>query len=367
LFFNALNNVLLGGLQGLQRMARPAMWEMVRSYVGATVALTLLLNGASLLTFALVFNLACAIPLVANFINLRPTISASSTFDLTLWKRVLTGGFPFFILSALTVFYGTIDIPLLEAFSGHEEVGWYGLAYRWVSMPVFFAASVSLAFFPALSVEGVRPDASFARLANRAMYVVALVAVPAALGIALIARDFLTVLYGAEFQRAIPLMQILALQIPIVGLDMVLGTIVVASDRQRQWVMISVAAAILNPLMNLVAIPVAAEAFGNAAIGAAGVTVLTEVLVLVGALRLRPAGVLDRATAVLVFRIVLAGACMAPVLIALAGSPLAVKILAGATTYGVASLALGTISVREIRGLGTELLRRRQPQTSVVP
>jgi O-antigen/teichoic acid export membrane protein len=325
------------------------------------------MNGGSLLAYALVFNLACAIPLVAIFIYLRSTIRASARLDLTLWKNVLVGGFPFFILAALTIFYGTIDIPLLQAFAGDEEVGWYGLAYRWVSMPAFFAASVSLAFFPALSVEGVRPNDSFARLANRALYVVAFVAMPAGLGIALIANDFLTLLYGSEFEQAVPLMQLLALHIPIVGLDMVLGTIVVASDRQRQWVMISVAAAIMNPALNLAAIPFAARRFDNGAIGAAGVTVLTEVLIMLAALRLRPAGVLDRSTATLLVRILAASLTMAPVLLALADSPLAVRILAGALTFGVASLALGAISVREIRGFGTAFLHRRHPQTSTVP
>ena len=64
-------------------------------------------------------------------------------------------------------------------------------------------------------------------------------------------------------------MQLLSLHIPIVGLDIVLGTVVVAAYWQRQWVTFSAVAAMFNPLANLLAIPLAIEWFDNGAIGAA--------------------------------------------------------------------------------------------------
>ena len=215
-------------------------------------------------------------------------LAGNRKIEPRLWPAIIKGGFPFFILAGLLVVYGTIDVPLLQAMSGSEEVGWYSLAYRWVSVPAFFAASVATAFFPALSAEGVALAPAFSSLANRAARIALLVATPAAVGIALVASPFLTLLYGAEFQRSVPLLQILAIHIPIVSLDIVLGSVVMAADRQRQWVVISVIATIVNPLLNLVAIPQSQRLFDNGAIGAAVVTVLTEVILLVGAISLRP-------------------------------------------------------------------------------
>src|SRR5262249_23045013 len=134
--------------------------------------------------------------------------------DVKLWWSTLKGGFPFFILAALLVVYGTIDIPLLQAMTGSQEVGWYALAYRWVSVPAFFAAIVATAVFPALSAEGVHVTPAFVQLANRALRLAVFVATPAAIGIALIAEPFLTLLYHGEFQQAVPLLRILALHIP---------------------------------------------------------------------------------------------------------------------------------------------------------
>ena len=46
------------------------------------------------------------------------------------YGRVRLWGSLAFILAGLLVVYGTIDVLLLHAFTGNEEVGWYSLAYR---------------------------------------------------------------------------------------------------------------------------------------------------------------------------------------------------------------------------------------------
>ena len=349
MFFNALDNALAGGLLGTQQMRWPAVWDIVRAYAGGAAGLLILLNGGSLLAFGLAFNVACGIPVVANLFKLWPDLRQHGAIDLRLCRTILVGGFPFFILSALVAFYGTVDIPLLEALTNSETVGWYALAYRWVSVPAFFAVSVSTAFFPALSVQGVTVSRDFTDMANRALKLVVFVATPAAVGIALVADSFLSLLYGAEFHQAVPLMRLLALQIPIVGIDIVLASVVIAADRQRQWVIVSVAAAVFNPLTNLVAIPLTERAFGNGAVGAAIVTILTEVMLLVAAVAMQPAGVLDRPTAITLLRMVAASTTMVPVVLALGSAPLPVMIVAGVVTYGVASLALRTVSLDELR------------------
>jgi O-antigen/teichoic acid export membrane protein len=352
MYFNVLNNALVGGLQGVQSMGRPALWEIARSYFVGLAGLSVLLHGGSLLMYAFVINLGSVIPLIGNAVHLRSVLRVRPNIDIRLWREVLVGGFPFFVWSALLVVYGLIDIPLLQHFCGSDTVGWYGLAYRWVGMPAFFAASVATAFFPSLSADSIVDREAFARLANRALRIVILVTTPAAIGIALIAGPFLTLLYGNEFAQSVPLMRILALHIPIVGIDIVLGVVVVAADRQRAWTVVALVAALFNPLLNLAAIPLTVSAFGNGAIGAAAITVLTEFLVMVGALLLRPAGVFDRVTSKFFVRALVASLAMVPVVLALGQMPLAVQIAGGAITYGVVSMTLGTVTVSEIRQLG---------------
>ena len=361
---NAVGTTIGAGLTGLQLMSGIARWNMLQCYVGGLGGVLVLMTGGSVITYAIVFNLAFLIPIPGNYLKLRHYMGPDRAIEVRSWKEILRGGFPFFILAALLVLYGTIDIPLLQAMSGSEEVGWYALAYRWVSVPAFFAATVASAFFPALSAEGVHLAPLFSSLANRALRLVVVVATPAAIGIALVAAPFLTLLYGGQYDHAIPLLRILALHIPIVGLDIILGSVAMASDRQRQWVAVSAAATLFNPLMNLVAIPLTARMFGNAAIGAAIVTVMTELILMAGGIALRPQGVLDRPTLNSLVRIVGASLTMVPVVLLLSSTPLVVQVVAGMITYAVASLALRAVSIDEIKGWTSALRRGSRGEVS---
>jgi len=191
----------------------------------------------------------------------------------------------------------------------------------------------------------------FVRLANRAICLVLIFALPASIGIALVAQDVFTLLnYKPGYESAVVLIQILALHIPVVGMDMVLGSALIADDRQKQWTIVGCGAAALNPLLNLLAIPLTIHLFNNGAIGAAIITVATEVFMMIGALILRPRGIMDRPTASFAIRCATASVVMVPVVLAVGTAGLPVKIAAGVIAYGVASLALGTVSLDGFRG-----------------
>jgi O-antigen/teichoic acid export membrane protein len=261
--------------------------------------------------------------------------------------------------------FSSIDIPLLSAMAGNATVGWYTLAYNWISLPAFFASIVITAFLPSLSAHGLELSATFTRLANRALQLVVFVSTPLAIGIVLVAGDVLALLhYRSGFDHAIPLMRILAMHMPIVGVDMVLGTVLIASDRQKRWVMVGCLAALVNPLLNLLAIPLTMHMFGNGAIGASIVTVATELLMMSGAIFLRPKGVLDMATTGYLLRCAAASLAMVPAVIACGDAWLPVKIAVGAATYALASLALRTVSVHELRQNGLQVLDRVRPQSA---
>jgi O-antigen/teichoic acid export membrane protein len=356
--FTLLNQVLLSGYHALQQMGRPAFWNAIGLYVGALTGIAVLLMGGSVIAYALAWNLALVIPLVGNLLGMTSELRGSRGLDRRVWTHVVTGAFPFFVLSGLLVIYGSVDVAMIEVMVGTEAVGWYALAYRWVGMPALFAVAVATAFFPALSVEGAAISETFKAMANRALFVVLIFSIPAAIGIGLIAEDFISLAYGADFQEAVPIMRVMAIAIPIIALDVVLGTVVVAIDRQRQWIVVGAVAAVFNPLANLIAIPYATRTFDNGALGAAFTTLLTEVILLVGALLIIPKGLLDRHTLKLGGRIVLASAAMVPVVLLLGSAPLLVQIAMGAVAYAVSSLALKTISFDDVRELRSSIGRR---------
>ena len=289
-----------------------------------------------------------------------------------MWGTIVKGGAPFLLWSAILVVYGTIDIPLLKALAGEAAVGW-PTPSRTRGSPCRPASA------PSWSPPRCRPCRR-----TRSRRVVARVqptrepiasasspssGIPASIGIILVASDVFSLLnYQAGFEQAVPLVQILALHIPIVGIDMVLGSALIAADKQKAWTMIACCAAALNPLLNLVAIPLTVHAFGNGAIGAAIVTVATELFMMVGAILLRPAGVMDKGSVLFSVRCGVASLVMVPAVLAVGTTVLPIKIAVGAATYAIVSLAVGTVSLDGLRrGLSGRFEPSRFLNTITVP
>jgi O-antigen/teichoic acid export membrane protein len=206
------------------------------------------------------------------------------------------------------------------------------------------------AIFPALSAA--KDSSGFAGIVRRGVRAAVFVTVPMAFGLIVLADRLIDFLgYPAEFRNsALPIM-CLAPSLPLVAANMIVGSALAAQDRQRQWAIAGVGAALLNPTLNLLAIPYTQAQLGNGAIGAAAVTSLTEVFLLVAGQILLPRRMIDAATVTSVAKCVAAGALMAAAVWVLRDLPVAVVVPAGGVMYAAAALAGGAISLDDLRRL----------------
>jgi hypothetical protein len=78
---------------------------------------------------------------------------------------------------------------------------------------------------------------------------------------------------------------------------------------------------------------------------------------MIGAIYLRPAGILDRSTVSFLLRCVAASVAMIPFVLVAASAPFAVKVIIGATVFCIAALGLRLVSLRESRDTAAQFLR----------
>jgi O-antigen/teichoic acid export membrane protein len=347
----SVNSTLVAGLQGQQRMRRTAMWAIVDRYVVGVALVAVLFAGKGLLGVALVASMTGLISIFGNGAQLFRQVRAGAHLDIRLWKVLAVGASPFMVWAIVLAVYGSIDIFMLSKMTDDAVVGWYALAYRLAGMPIFLASIVVTVIFPRLSSFGTGPSSASSELVNQAVRRIFFASAPMTAGLAMVAGDLISFLhYSGGFTHSVILIEILALHIPVVGITMILYAALMASDRQRQWIVVGIIAAVFNPLLNLIAIPLTAHAYGNGAIGAAMITVATEFLMLSGGFYLlRRDGVPDRGTIKFVLRCVVSCAVLVGVVEAGEGLWLPARIALGVVTYGLASLAVGTLSATELR------------------
>jgi O-antigen/teichoic acid export membrane protein/GT2 family glycosyltransferase len=345
---SALSATLGAALAGFQLLRAPARLGLMTMAMSATLVVAGVVRHADLIYLVTAGVVSQCVGFVALLVYARRKIALKPQLDLRLWRTIVLGGLPFFGWSAALLIYGQIDISMVKFIAGDAQVGWYSVAYRIISIPVFLPTIVISALLPALSAERSSDSAQFRTLASRGIRLVAAVGIPACVGTIMLAQGLLSLLhYPASFAQATPLIKILAWHMPVVGLDMVLATAIIAVGRQRAWTVVGLIAAIFNPLVNLWAIPYTLHHYGNGAIGAAVVTVLTELLTLVGALFLRPRTVFTRGDVFYIVRCLLAAGVMVPAVWALSAQS-RVGVVA-AVAYGVVIYAMAAYTLQVVR------------------
>ncbi len=354
----SLANTLGAVLQGLQRMRALGVSMVVGKLLYAALVVSLLVAGFGPVEVAAASLLSSLVGVLFSAFVLGRTLTSIDRLTRAPLRGVLFGGIPFFVWQAALVVYGQVDFVMLALMTNDAVVGWYAAAYRIIMIPAFLPTTVITAAFPALAAVA-KDHAAFGSIARSCMRFVALTTVPMAFGILVLPDKLIQLLgYPAVFSNSVVPIVLLALHIPIVGIDMVLGTMLNALDRQRAWAATGVAAALLNPLLNLAAIPLTQSLYGNGAIGAAAITTLTELFMLGVGLVLLPRRILGRTTASYVARCFGAALVMAAAVWLIRDAPVLVAIATGVAVYGIAGLALRIVTRDELAEIA-RLVRRR--------
>jgi O-antigen/teichoic acid export membrane protein len=356
---DSMNTVVFGTLQGFHWMKAIAAAQVVSKVLYSIVVVVVVLRGGGPVQVAAT-SVVTAVPgLIIGMAILRRRMSLRARLQWATILTVLGGGLPFFVWQASLVIYGQIDFVLLAFMTRDAVVGWYSAAYRVVAIPSFIPTILLTVVFPALSAAAF-DRATFDGIARRSLQVVTMLTLPIGLGILLLPDRLIGFLgYPPVFWHSTLPLALLALHIPLVGIDMMIGTILNALDKQRQWALTGVTAALLNPALNLFAIPLTQGRFGNGAIGAAAVTTLTEVFMLVVGVVLLPRGVIDRTALTAWLKCLLAGAGMSAVVYLARPLSLPLTVMLGAAVYGMSCLALGVLTVRDMRLIAAQFRTSR--------
>jgi O-antigen/teichoic acid export membrane protein len=362
ILITALSNLVIATLQGLQRMKVLALCSIMNKVGYAVLAiLFLVLGGGAFWVSVAWVAMGAAVLLVSSAVLLRH-IKFEVRIDYTIWKALFLAGLPFFVWQAALLIYGQIDTVLLSFLTRDAVVGWYAAAYRIVMIPVFIPTILVTVIFPALSAAASNAPA-FNAIARRAVHVVALVSIPMALGIMLLPEQIIHLLnYPAGFSNSVLPLVLLAPHLPLAAIDVMIGTVLNTRDKQRQWAMTGIAAAVLNPL----AIPYTQAVFDNGAVGAAAITTFTEVFMLIVGLRLLPRNVFGRETVTDVLKCLGAGVAMGAVVVLTRDFPLVVPIGVGGLVYAGICLAIGAVSLGDVQQIKGYLLQRQTAQQASI-
>jgi O-antigen/teichoic acid export membrane protein len=266
-------------LRGYQEFAREAWTSLARAVLTTTAALgALALSGAVVdLATGLLIGSVASVAVAVREVRARDRGGGDFAGALIPWSDM--GLVPLWLAGLFSVLYFRCDVVLLHALTNDTEVGHYGAAYRVFEATTLAPAAIMAVAFPRLSQQHTEHAAAGAAALERKL--AALVGgLGVGTGVLLYSSSDWVVkrAFGYDFTPAAESLRILAFAAPPLFLNFALSAFLFARMRERRYVVLSGALVVFNVLANLAAIP----RWG--AHGAAGVTVLSELALVVGSL-----------------------------------------------------------------------------------
>jgi O-antigen/teichoic acid export membrane protein len=356
---------LLGAFfQAHERMLVPSVARVAGSTATLVLVVPLLANGHGAAAVAIVMVVGAALRVVLQAAAVG-RLSGFSQLALKApeWRTLISEGFPFMTAAALGMLVYKIDVVVLGAIASEATVGWYGAASRVSDAMNVIPLVLTTATFPVLSRLWVGPRNDFNVTARKTLELLVIVTVPVAITLLLFADRIVNFLFTASYASAVPVLQIHALSLALVFVDNLFVCVLMATGRERSWIVIVGAACVLIPALNWILVPAAGQAFQNGAIGAALAKLLTEAFILAAAFRAMPAGVLGAENARITLRALGLGAALAVILIAcrFVGVPWLLAAVVGVSAYFAAALRFGLLPTDILRWIGAPLVRRLRP------
>jgi O-antigen/teichoic acid export membrane protein len=203
-----------------------------------------------------------------------PRVSIDAGFS----KEIMITALPLAMASIASLIAFRIDTFMLWVIKGMIAVGYYSTAYNTMEVFLFIPGAFATAIFPIFSSLYVSSKDSLKIFYQKSFKYLMILSLPLALGITILAQPIVLLLYHSSFQPSILILQILIWSIPIIFLNYILSTIMPAMNREKLLVKITFMAMIFNIILNLIIIPVYSY------VGAAVVTILTELLIFISCL-----------------------------------------------------------------------------------
>ncbi len=277
----------LAALNGLQQFVKLNAINLVEKLTFSAIVIALVMLKAPLWTFAAAYIVSNGtVAIVARHVFNRATRSftvPAVPATVASAQAMAKAGVPFLSSKVFSMIYGEGSTALLMSkLSTLEAIGWLGLAKRFFGAAYVIPMAISNSMLPMLTRAHHDGDrARFRRLVWMLFGAVFVAALPIAIVLSFFPDTLLKVLnYPPSFAGSIPVLRIMGLVVFLWFAQQALATAIIATGKQKVFVLVtSVAAALAFPVCG-VCIWAGERYLANGAVGAMLGDTLLEIVML---------------------------------------------------------------------------------------
>jgi O-antigen/teichoic acid export membrane protein len=349
-------SLLIGGFaaslgayfQGREQFLFPSLGSIAQRGSAALLGVAALALGQGIVVVASVYVAASVLQVLVLIPGMRRHPVSSAVLERAVVVNMFRGTATLGCFWILGAFYYNVDMVILQHLAPPENVAWYAAAYR-----LFNAATMVVGFvlgtvlYPVLSRLSVDSRETLRTAMERSFVFVIASGVFLALILIVAADQLVALLYSAhDYAPAASALRLLAPGLAAMYANGVFFLTLLALGFERRLLLMAAALAVLNPLANLLVIPVLQQN------GAALITSATEAVVLVWVLAATPQDLRSAARPVVIMKVLVAGTAAAAALWLLRDWSLFISIPTAGILYVAVAVALGIVPFDDVRALG---------------
>lgn len=255
--------------QGIENFRYIAIRSCIVKIISVFAIFSFVKTKNDICIYALIFALAYAGNYLFNIINLRKYI-----------RFTVKGIKPQIHLASVAILaityisneiYVTVDSVMLGIFSVSSEVGYYSNAMKVIKILINVFTAAGVALLPRLSV--LKSEGKIERInsiTNQAIRLLLLLILPSMIGMILVSKELVVVLFGSKFGPASSILAVLSLLIVLRTISNLFLQILISNNKDENTSIIYLTAMIGNVGMNFFLIQ------HSGAVGAAIASVISE-------------------------------------------------------------------------------------------
>jgi O-antigen/teichoic acid export membrane protein len=225
--------------------------------------------------YAFILVISVSLSYLYNFFYSRTYINILKKYSNYNFKRHIKPILLLFAMSISISIYTNLDKVMLGILTNDEAVGYYTSANKMIKVIVSLVTSLGTVLLPRMSYY-IENDLTkeINTLIDKSLNFILLLAIPASVGIFMLAKPIILIFTGSGYTEAITTIKILSPVILIIGLSNLIGVQILLSHGKEKFTLISTSiGAITNFLLNLLLIPLLKHN------GAAIATIVAEISV----------------------------------------------------------------------------------------
>ncbi len=177
------------------------------------------------------------------------------SFSKSTAKEMLGRSKYYIIASLLVVVFQNIGVVLLSNLSGYDETGYYTSALMSATVVQFVYTAITDSYRPLILTAKKESNEDYEKNVSGLYGIIVYTSLAQSIVFALFAKLIISILYGADFMPAVPVLRILVWFAPFSFMGTVRNIWLLAEEKQKELWKINLFGVVINTVSNAILIP----------------------------------------------------------------------------------------------------------------